>query len=260
MSFFKEPDSPFAFAAFVDALARENGGRDIAVADLRDALVRELWRDSFYHCDGDLGPDCHPHAVVAHPLLGGNVAPQPQPVTRHDIVRGLTWCEGLPTAARSLARRMDDDPEAAHALFLSLTAVAWANYPEAGQALIGRVILPLRHLREVCRRHDFLEPEVLRRRLTEHGVDAAVAVEERRPGRPRKYADRYLAKLDERIRTGEVMGSAMGEARWLREWLRETLAQEGLPTGENHLPKEETIRNVIARRYDFQRRRRREVS
>ncbi len=260
MSFFRESDSPLAFAAFVKALAWDNGGRGIAVAVLRDALVRELWRDSFYACDGDLGPDCHPHAVVAHPLLGGEVAPQPQPVTRHDIVHGLTWCDGLPAAARSLARRMDGDPDAARALFLSLTAVAWADYPAPGRTLIGRLILPLRHLREVCRRHDFLEPEVLRRRLTEHGVDAAVAVAERRPGRPRKYADRYLAKFEERVRTGKVVGSAMGEARWLRAWLRQTLAQEGLPTGENDLPKEETIRNVLGRRFDFQRRRRREVS
>jgi hypothetical protein len=111
---------------------------------------------------------------------------------------------------------------------------------------------------EFLRRHDLIEPEVLRRRLAGLPIaDSQVIVPvppER--GRPSKHLDRYMAKFEERVGNGAVLGNPMDEARFLRAWLKESLASEAIPAAESDLPKEETIRNKLIRAFDFSRRHR----
>ncbi|MBI5162957.1 MAG: hypothetical protein HY985_03545 [Magnetospirillum sp.] len=210
----------------------------------------------------------HPDPIQAAKLL----APQLHPITRRDLALALFQVGGLPAHpdikafAEALAKT--SHPAQARATFdhslvyLALGAIAGRDYPKEGRHLLGKVVLPYRRLVAFCRRHDLIEPEVLRRRLAGLPIpDSQITVpptQER--GRPHKHLDRYMAKFEERIDRGAVLGNPMDEARFLRTWLKECLASEGMPAADNDLPREETIRNKIIAIYDFRRRHRKSVN
>jgi hypothetical protein len=258
--------SPFGFEAFSLHLVSANqyvcGKRNL------DLLLQTIWSGGFEVSgpNGEVTEAYTMHGMLGHPdpmVTSKDFAPQLHPICRRDLLLALYRVKGLPKApviidyARTL--NQSENPPSAHALFrpddvyLALQAISFRYYPPAGRNVLAQVILPYRRLREFCRKHDYLEPEVLTRRLAGLPIDdrTVKAPEPPSEGRPNKHRDRYDAKFRERVVVNAVMGEAMAEARWLRSWLMDSLLNEKLPVGEGDLPKEVTIRNHLLRIYDF---------
>lgn len=258
--------SPFGFGNFAIALKRANPG--IIAGGSVDLLVQTIWSGGFEFSgpNGEVTEAYIMHGMLGHPdpkATAKDFLPQPHPICRRDLMLALYRIKGLPRAPAIIdyvrALNQSENPPSAHALFrpdevyLALRAISIQDYPPVGRNILAQVILPYRRLREFCRKHDRIEPEVLTRRLAGLPIDDRTVKVPEPPseGRPRKYRDRYDPKFRERVGANAVMGEAMAEARWLRIWLKDSLLNEGLPTGENDLPKEATIRNHLLRIYDF---------
>jgi hypothetical protein len=258
--------SPFGFGNFVIALRSASPG--IIAGRSPDLLLQTIWSGGFDISgpNGEVTEAYIMHGMLGHPDPKATVkdfSPQPHPICRRDLMLALYRIKGLPRAPVIIdyvrALNQSENPPSAHALFRpdevysALQAISMQDYPPAGRNMLARVILPYRRLREFCRKYDYIEPEVLTRRLAGLPIDdrTVKAPEPPSEGRPKKHRDRYDSKFRERVVVNAVMGEAMAEARWLRSWLMDSLINDGLPTGESDLPKEATIRNHLLRIYDF---------
>jgi len=244
--------SSFALATFADALARANAGIEgVTKQSSLTLLVRALWSPSFY-----LGPE--PGMVeggwvpmaVSSPLPG--VAAGEHAISVADILVCLKSVEGYPHSAvilRDLIAKMPNVSSQEREFIRShLRAADWSDYPPAGQQVLGRVILPFRHLPALCRTYALVEPLVLTRRL---GSNQDILAPERpRVGRPSK-TDAIVEKFRRRVEEGVADREPIREAAWLRAWEVDRRKAEGLPIDDNILPRVESIRNKLIKLYDF---------
>jgi hypothetical protein len=239
--------SKFSVSNFCSALCAANPQSDPEA--IRNLLVQQLWSPSFYFSENDELSGWSPMATTTVP---GVTTPTEVAISISDLIHRLVSVGGMPEneflqeiCAKVPAELENDRKDIA----TILRATPLRDYPKDGRTRLAAIILPFRRLRQFCETHSLAEPLILTEQLG-RGYDVIPEATTAR-GRPSKHATVVEHAFRERVKEGIAAGTPMAEAKALRAWLKGRLEAESRPTGENDLPREETIRNNLLKIYDF---------
>ncbi|WP_146747815.1 hypothetical protein [Paramagnetospirillum kuznetsovii] len=239
--------SKFSVSNFYTALCSANPRSDPVM--IQDLLVQQLWSPSFYFSENSELSGWSPMATTTVP---GVTSQTLVAISIADLIHRLVHVGGMPKneflqkICATVPAELDSDREDIAKI---LRATPLRDYPKDGRIQLAAIILPFRRLRQFCEIHSLAEPLI----LTEHlgrGYEVIPEASTSR-GRPSKHATAVEHAFRERVKEGINAGTPMAEAKALRAWLKGRLEAESRPTGENDLPREETIRNNLLKIYDF---------